>query len=50
MNEILVAIVFLAMVASPAIFAAFPLKDEEDGQRGLTQAVRIPAASPSRSR
>lgn len=45
MNELLVAAAFLALVASPAIFAALPVKNEEDGRKGLADAVRIPIVS-----
>jgi hypothetical protein len=50
MNDLLVAAVFLLLVASPAIMAAMPLKDEEDRPKGLTDAIRLRLPSASRSR
>ncbi len=50
MNDLLVAAVFLLLVASPAIMAAMPLKDEEDRPKGLADSVHLPFPSTSRSR
>lgn len=49
MQEIIVAIAFFALVASPALVAAFPARREEDRSGGLPENVRLSALSPSRS-
>jgi hypothetical protein len=46
MHDLLVAFVFVSMVASPAIVAAWPAKDEEDEPDGRQERVEISAASP----
>lgn len=50
MHEILVAVAFLALVASPAIMAALPVKDEENRNKGLIDAVRFPFPSATNGR
>jgi hypothetical protein len=49
MHDILVALVFVSLVASPAIVAAIPLREKEDDSRGLPESVKIPVFSPSNS-
>ena len=50
MHEILVALIFVSMVASPAIVAAFPLKDNEDGSEAQPELTKIAVSSAARSR
>jgi hypothetical protein len=50
MHDILVALVFVSLVASPAIVAAMPLKQENDDSGGLPEKVAIPMLSPSNTR
>ncbi|MFP5206850.1 MAG: hypothetical protein ACLGP3_10265 [Acidobacteriota bacterium] len=50
MNDLLVAVIFLLLVASPAIMAAMPLKDEEDQPKGLADSVHLPFPTASRGR
>jgi len=49
MHDILVALVFVSMVASPAIVAAFPIKDE-DGSDAPPEMVKVSVSSAARSR
>jgi hypothetical protein len=50
MHDILIALVFVSMVASPAIVAAWPAKDEEDEPDGRLETAQISAASPMNAR
>ena len=50
MQEILVAIAFLTLVASPALVAAFPIRKDKDDSGGLPERVKISALSLSRGR
>ena len=50
MHDILVALVFVSMVASPAIVAAFPIKDTEDDSDFHQEAAQVAVSSASRSR
>jgi hypothetical protein len=37
MHDLLIAIVFVSLVASPALVAVMPLKEEEDDSNGLPE-------------
>jgi len=50
MHEILVALVFVSMVASPAIVAAFPIKDNEDCDEMQADMAKISVSSAARTR
>lgn len=50
MHEILVALVFVSMVASPAIVAAFPLKDVDDDTDFPQETAKIAISSSVSSR
>ena len=50
MSDLLVAAIFLLLVASPAIMAAMPLKDEEDRPKGLAESIHLHLPSASRGR
>ena len=49
MHDILIALVFVSMVASPAIVAAFPLKDE-DGSDAQPELAKVSVSSAANSR
>lgn len=50
MQEFLVALFFISLVASPAIIAALPMRDEEVTPKGLADAVNLPLPYPSNGR
>ena len=50
MQEILVAIAFLALVASPALVAVFPARRDEEDSGGVPEKLRISTLSPSHGR
>ena len=41
MHDFLIALVFVSMVASPAIVAAFPQKDEDEDGENMADAMDI---------
>ena len=49
MHDILIALIFVSMVASPAIVAAFPLKDE-DGSEVQPELAKVSVSSAASSR
>jgi hypothetical protein len=50
MHDILVALVFVSLVASPAIVAAMPLRQDEDDSNGVPERAKAPLLSPSNIR
>jgi hypothetical protein len=50
MHDILIALVFLTLVASPIIVAAMPLSQLDDEPEGHANAIDLRAPSPSASR
>ena len=49
MHDILIALVFVSMVASPAIVAAFPLKDE-DASEDQPELAKVSLSTAASSR
>lgn len=50
MQVVFVALAFLLLVASPAIMAALPVRDEEHDSKGLADAVPLGIPAHLRSR
>ncbi len=50
MQDLIIALAFLALVASPAIAAALPLRRREVGPAGHANGVDFPASSLPASR
>jgi hypothetical protein len=50
MHDFVVALIFVTMVASPAIAAAMPIRDTEDGTKVLANAAAAPTPAPANSR
>ena len=46
MHDLIIALVFVSMVASPAIVAAFPSKDAEDDAQPQPNQVKAHISSP----
>jgi len=46
MHDILIALVFVSMVASPAIVASWPQEDSDEGPEGLPEGLQSPASAP----
>jgi hypothetical protein len=50
MHDLLIALVFVTLVATPAVVAAMPSKDEDETPERHAESVDLVAPSPSNGR
>jgi len=50
MHDLLIALVFVTLVASPALVAAMPFKEDDETPERHAESVDLAAPSPSASR
>jgi len=50
MHDLLIAMVFVTLVATPALVAAMPFKDEDETPELHAESAELAASSPSASR